>query len=558
MRPDPWRPRLSAPLALLIVGLGCVVLALVEVQRSIRSNTSVVERELTGYATFAAWSYTEHLSTTLRESAQEILAPVNMLHTSPPIPRAHDLGDLIQWDRRCPCHIPRYGPIPSYLYQFRLGSGQLDVAPNQAPAGTEGWLSDPVGAGGPIRQLPAATRRWILDTLTRLARLPRSPLGYQFLLQQGRDSANYFALTRMPTSWGDTIVYAVQYPSSILSAVLGEVLDDRGLLPPVLTRYGNRAVLAVQVRDADGGTLFGANVPDAWRLDATARIGAVLGGPSVRVVIQPLLANQIVIGGTPRSRLPQLIGLLILAAGLTVIAVIQLRREARFARERAAFVANVSHELRTPLSQIRLVVDTLLLGREPEAARREAALGLVDREVTRLQHLTDSVLRFTRGERADDASPLVPTDPAAEAARVVEEFTPLARQRRVTVAIVTRDAPTVMLDPSALRQVLLNLLDNAVKYGPDGQTVTLTVSATPAGGARFTVTDQGPGVPPGERERIWRPFERGAAASARAAGGSGIGLTVVREIAERHGGSVGVEGAEGGGAAFRVDFPPMR
>lgn len=236
----------------------------------------------------------------------------------------------------------------------------------------------------------------------------------------------------------------------------------------------------------------------------------------------------------------------------------QLRREARFARERAAFVANVSHELRTPLSQIRLVIDTLLLGREPDAERRQAALGLVDREVTRLQHLIDSVLRFTRGERVEDAAPLVPTDPAAEASRVVEEFTPLARQRGVTLTIVTRDAPTVLLDTSALRQVLLNLLDNAVKYGPAGQTVTLTVSATPEGGARFTVTDQGPGVPRSERERIWRPFERGAAAGARAAGGSGIGLTVVREIAERHGGSVGVQEAEGGGAAFRVDFPPMR
>ena len=558
MRPDPWKPRLTAPLALLVVGLACVGLAVVEVERSIRSNTGVVERELTGYATFAAWSYTEHLSTTLRESAQEILAPVNMLHTSPGIPRAHDLGDLMQWDPHCPCHIPRYGPIPSYLYQFRLGSAALDVAPNQAPPGTEGWLSDPVGAGGPVRQLSPARRRWVLDTLTRLARLPRSALGYQFLLQQGRDSANYFALTRMPTTWGDTIVYAVQYPSATLSAVLGEVLDNRGLLPPVLTRYGNRAVLAVQVRDADGGALFGSNVPAAWRLDATARIAPALGGPSVRVMIQPPLANQIVIGGTPRSRLPQLIGLLILAAGLTVIAVTQLRREARFARERAAFVANVSHELRTPLSQIRLVVDTLLLGREPDAARRQAALGLVDREVTRLQHLTDSVLRFTRGERADEASPLVPTDPAAEASRVVEEFTPLARQRGVTLGLVTRDPPTVLLDTGALRQVLLNLLDNAVKYGPDGQTVTLTVSAKPEGGARFTVSDQGPGVPPVERDRIWRPFERGAAAGARAAGGSGIGLTVIREIAERHGGAVGVEEADGGGAAFWVDFPPMR
>lgn len=542
------------PLALLVVGLGCVALALVEVQHSIRSNTAVVERELTGYATFAAWSYTEHLATTLRQSVQEILAPVNMLHTSRPYPQAHNLGDLIPWDPQCRCHIPRYGPIPAYLYQFRLGSDTLDVAPNQARPGTEGWLSDPVGRA--IGQLPATTQRWILDTLTLLARAPRSPLGYQILVRRDGDSTRYLALTRMPTTWGDTIVYAVQYPSSMMAAVLGEVLDDRGLLPPVLTRkVGNRAVLAVQVVDANGGVLFGSNVPDVWRLDATARVPAVLGGLAVRMRIEPALANQIVIGGTPRSHLPQLLGLLILAAGLTIIAVVQLRREARFAGERSAFVANVSHELRTPLAQIRLVTDTLLLDREPEAARRHAALSLVDREVTRLQHLIDRVLRFTRGERADDLSPLVATDTAAEASRVVEEFTPLARPRGVTLTVVSPDAPTVMLGTGALRQVLLNLLDNAVKYGPDGQTVTLTIAATADGGARLTVTDEGPGVPPAERTRIWRPFERGQAAGARATGGSGIGLTVVREIAERHGGLVRIETAEGGGAAFIVEFP---
>jgi signal transduction histidine kinase len=94
-----------------------------------------------------------------------------------------------------------------------------------------------------------------------------------------------------------------------------------------------------------------------------------------------------------------------------------------------------------------------------------------------------------------------------------------------------------------------------VKYGGDRSTVTVEVAAREEGGARVAVSDTGPGVPPADRERIWRPFERGAAARAHAVGGSGIGLTIVRQIAEEHGGRAWVEQAPGGGARFVVDLP---
>ena len=166
-------------------------------------------------------------------------------------------------------------------------------------------------------------------------------------------------------------------------------------------------------------------------LDASATLPASYGGLMIRMQIKPELAGRLIIGGLPRSRLPLLLALLALAAGLTGIAVMQLRREARFARDRSAFVASASHELRTPLAQIRLVVDMLRLNREKDPARREAALALVDREVTRLQHLVDTVLRFTRG----NAPPAVirePIDVVAETRSVVAEFLPLARAARRT------------------------------------------------------------------------------------------------------------------------------
>jgi len=196
----------------------------------------------------------------------------------------------------------------------------------------------------------------------------------------------------------------------------------------------------------------------------------------------------------------------------------------------------------------------LRLDREKDPVRREASLALVDREVTRLQHLVDTVLRFARGETESDTG-REPVDVAAEARAVVEEFLPLARPRGATIVVQAPAAPVVLLRAGAVRQVLLNLLDNAVKYGPAPQSITVTVEALGTAGARLTVADQGAGVPETERERIWRPFERGSAATERAAGGSGIGLTVVRDIAERHGGRTWVDAAPDGGARFVVEFP---
>jgi signal transduction histidine kinase len=251
---------------------------------------------------------------------------------------------------------------------------------------------------------------------------------------------------------------------------------------------------------------------------------------------------------------PILLVILLLAAGLTALAAVQLRREVRFAAERAGFVANVSHELRTPLSQIRLVLDTLKLGRGDDLATREQALNVADREALRLQHLVEGVLRFTRGTRPNE-SPRVETDAGEEARGVIEEFTPLAAPHRMTVTLDAAGSVPARLQRGALRQILLNLLDNAMKYGGDGTEVNVQVTRAGGGGVRVRVDDNGPGVPAQERERIWRPFERGELARARAAGGSGIGLTIVREIAEEHGGRAWVESGPNGGARFVVELP---
>jgi len=137
-------------------------------------------------------------------------------------------------------------------------------------------------------------------------------------------------------------------------------------------------------------------------------------------------------------------------------------------------------------------------------------------------------------------------------ATIVEEFRPLAASKKARMEVIATDAPPVSLRPDSLRHIVLNLLDNAVKYGPAGQTIRVRV-APAADGVEVAVEDEGPGVIENERDRIWRPFTRGARGTET--GGSGIGLSVVREVVESHGGRAWVEAAANGGARFVVHLP---
>jgi signal transduction histidine kinase len=513
------------------------------------------------YAGFAAWSYREHLMTQVREAIDEALGPVNHgtgLHMGTEVPDASDLAHYLRWDPTCQCHVPRRGPVPERYYAFALGTDSLAIVTNRAPAGSPGWLVDPPpGESRRQRALEHATgdAAWINALLTKTARhTPRSNWGYDLIVAPRDGVPHVFASRSMPTVYGDTIIYALEYDRATVATALGQVLTSNDLLPPSLVAArGDSSAIDLEVTDADGTSLFRTSDHIEWRQPAESQLPADYGGLRVRAQLHPRLANALLIGGTPRSRVPLLLVLLALAIGLTVFAAVLLRREVRFAAERADFVASVSHELRTPLTQVRLVLDTLRLGREGDAATRESALGIADREVLRLQHLVEGVLRFTRGPRKDD-SPRVNGDVLAECREVVREFQPLAEPKGVTVCMEGQGTVTAAMQRGALRQLLLNLLDNAVKYGRDRGVVTVQVMPRDGGGARIAVTDAGPGVPVADRERIWRAFERGGAARAHAAGGSGIGLTIVRQIAEEHGGRAWVEEANGGGARFVVDI----
>lgn len=561
-------PRRSRPATvwlqiLLVGGLACVLIILVQSYRLQRSNWTVIERALRDYSTFAAWSYGQHLSSHIRESVDELLGAVNHgdgLHTSPRLPDAKDMGHFIPTDVECNCHRPNHGPMPLRYLAFTLGSDTISVGLNLAGPRVSGWLADPNDVRAirvPAFEVPPDEKQWLHGLLTNVARGPATDWGYHVIIERREDRVRFLAARSMPTQWGDTVVYAFEYPPASLDSIFTSVLSASDLLPAsVVGGRANAALLDVEVSDGFGVPLFQTEPQGKRRIDVsgTSVLPPSLANLQIRAQLRPEMAEAILIGGVPASRVPILLVILVLAIGLTTLAAVQLRREVRFAAERAGFVANVSHELRTPLSQIRLVLDTLKLGRGDDPATRDQALKVADREALRLQHLVEGVLRFTRGTRPDD-SPRVTIDAAQEARAVIEEFSPLAAPHGMTVTLEGSSTARVRVQRGALRQVLLNLLDNAMKYGGDGTVVRVEVAALRGAGARLVVDDNGPGVPASERERIWKPFERGGAARTRAAGGSGIGLTIVREIAEEHGGKAWVESAPTGGARFVVELP---
>jgi signal transduction histidine kinase len=218
---------------------------------------------------------------------------------------------------------------------------------------------------------------------------------------------------------------------------------------------------------------------------------------------------------------------------------------AREAQDR--LLADAAHELRTPLTAMRAGIDVAL--RRPRGVDElERVLAGLREEVDRLAALASRLLDMA----ALRAAPLdrVPGDVAKLVADAVDAALGLAEERGVVLEIVGAPRASAEFAPSVLRQAIDNLVDNAIKYSPAGGRVTLTVEVVP-GLVRVRVADRGLGVPVEQRERIFEPFER----RDRAARGKGLGLAIVREVAERHGGRVWVESGPDGGAVFVLELP---
>ena len=239
---------------------------------------------------------------------------------------------------------------------------------------------------------------------------------------------------------------------------------------------------------------------------------------------------------------------LVVIGGLIVI-VIAAARERRLAMLKSEFVANVSHELKTPLSLVRMFSEMLLSGRAP-VEKREKYLEIIVTESERLSALIDNVLDFARMEQRSEAYEFQRVNIRETVTRAVDVCSPRAERQSIPLEFVSSLKEQVLanIDERALEIAIINLIDNALKYAPKSEKITISLQEE-AGKFSISVTDSGPGIKKEHHRKIFDRFVRGDT-SGGGARGSGIGLSLVAQIASAHGGRAWVEDAPGGGARF--------
>jgi signal transduction histidine kinase len=243
-----------------------------------------------------------------------------------------------------------------------------------------------------------------------------------------------------------------------------------------------------------------------------------------------------------------------LAGGGAVLALFDLSPLRRLEMVRRDFVANVSHELKTPLTVIGGFAETLAEDDLPVEQRRRFA-ETIQTHARRMQRIVDDLLDLSRIESGGWRPNPTTVDIAAAARDALGTVSDAATAKRVTV-VVSPDpaATTVYADATAFRQILCNLIENAVRYTPEGGTVTVLSESAPEG-VRVSVRDTGIGIGADHLPRIFERFYRADPARSRDAGGTGLGLSIVRHLVEAHGGRVRAESAVGRGTTISAAFP---
>jgi signal transduction histidine kinase len=544
----------SLTVALILFTVGLTGLLAYRAFDASRGQERLIERTMSDYSGIAASQMKNAVMSRISgmhfRSFDNVFRSINTRGAMPPL-GARQLAALVD-ARRALCQCL---DSISFFYQVTFADRGIDASPS--PVATPANLRHLRDTA--VAQAALAVRRDISGPGRAIAVQGPIPATAQsfipiFSRLDGRPYIFAQAIT-IDTNNVPLVAYGYAAPAeAIVGEAVRSVLANQPVLPRNLTRgLTADSILGVKVTDPSGQLIYTTNSAMDTRFAALDSLDSRAGGLRFEVAVQPAAADRLIIGGLPRSRLPEVLATAFVAVALLGLLMFQFRRQEELGRLRDDFVSGVSHELRTPLAQIRLLAELLRMGKVPTAEDKDRSLRIIDKEARRLSFLVDSILSFTPSQ-SGQLSP-VRTDVATEVEEIVSGFEPLAQAHSVQLTTRLERGLMANVDRGAMRQVLLNLLDNAVRYGPAGQNVTITT--TSAGGTwMLDVSDEGPGVPPDERERVFAPYYRMKRDAGGAVGGTGIGLAVVRRLVKQHGGEVHVTTVDGGtGARFVVTLP---
>ncbi|MGI6678391.1 MAG: two-component system histidine kinase PnpS [Dehalobacterium sp.] len=241
-------------------------------------------------------------------------------------------------------------------------------------------------------------------------------------------------------------------------------------------------------------------------------------------------------------------------AGITIV-FHDITKIRKVEQMRVDFVVNASHELRTPLTVIKGYSETLLSGALNDRENAEKFVTIIDHEADRLQRLVEDLLNLSHLEAQRQDSAEMSADPLTIIPAVGEEMKPRFLEKEIILEIdLPRELPRVKANPDRFKQILVNLLDNAIKYSPQGSRVQIKAQEEETS-LKILVKDTGMGIPAKELPRIFERFYRVDKARSRQMGGFGLGLSIVRHMVENMGGTIGVESEENKGSIFWFKLP---
>jgi two-component system phosphate regulon sensor histidine kinase PhoR len=310
----------------------------------------------------------------------------------------------------------------------------------------------------------------------------------------------------------------------------------------------------VDVVDEDGRIVFGPPLRSG-EFTVAVRFPTTLYG--WRVQVSPSASDELTARVQNRVMLEivmVLFSCVVIVLGVAAI-LFAAERERRISALKSDFVANVSHELKTPLALVRMFGEMLQSGRIASEEKRQQYLDIIVSESERLSALIENVLDFARVERGREAYDFADGDVGDAVTKAVNVYRYRAEREGVElVCELEGDLPRTRIDARAIQLAVINLIDNALKYAPGSEIVTVRVERRDHD-VIVRVIDRGPGVPLDDQGRIFERFVRGTTARGRAIRGSGIGLALVKHIAESHGGRAWVESHVGEGATFSISVP---
>jgi len=322
-----------------------------------------------------------------------------------------------------------------------------------------------------------------------------------------------------------------------LAGLLAAPGDPRSPLPPTaLERLGFADALPVPLGEGQpsGWVFFGPKKSGLEFTDADRELLRTLTSEMAAALLRIRLQEEVIYERASREKLEEI------------------------GRLKTEFISSVSHELRTPMTSLQAISELLKSGKVADPSRRDHLLELMAGECGRLGRYLHNVLDFGRIEQDSKRYEIRPVDLMPLVAGVAEVVRSATAEEDLDLTVETPDGPVpVEADPDAVRQALLNLVDNALKYSAGRKRVAVRLAAT-ADGAEISVSDSGIGIAPEDRERVFEAFYRSPEAVRHDPKGVGLGLKIVKHIMDAHGGAIAITGGPGRGTTITLKFPGRR